>query len=83
MLWLFAIANLFVYIVRYSMLDWGPTYLREIKNATLEGGGIAILVLEFGGIPSTLLMGWISDKFDGRRGMGLPGLLQHSGPHGI
>ena len=68
-LWLFAIANLFVYIVRYSMLDWGPTYLREIKDATLEGGGLAILIIEFGGIPSTLLMGWISDKFGGRRGM--------------
>ncbi|MCB0730547.1 MAG: MFS transporter, partial [Ignavibacteriae bacterium] len=68
-LWLFAIANLFVYIVRYSMLDWGPTYLREVKNATLSGGGIAILILEFGGIPSTILMGWLSDKFGGRRGM--------------
>lgn len=68
-LWLFAIANLFVYIVRYSMLDWGPTYLREVKDATLEGGGIAILVLEFGGIPSTILMGWLSDKVGGRRGM--------------
>ena len=68
-LWLFAIANLFVYIVRYSMLDWGPTYLREVKNASLEGGGIAVLILEFGGIPSTLLMGWISDKLQGRRGM--------------
>ena len=68
-LWLFAIANLFVYIVRYSMLDWGPTYLREVKQSTLEGGGIAILVLEFGGIPSTLLMGWLSDKVGGRRGM--------------
>ncbi len=68
-LWLFAVANFFVYIVRYSMLDWGPTYLREIKGATLTGGGIAILILEFGGIPSTLLMGWISDKLGGRRGM--------------
>lgn len=68
-LWLFAIANLFVYIVRYSMLDWGPTYLREVKHSTLAGGGIAILVLEFGGIPSTLLMGWLSDKVGGRRGM--------------
>ena len=68
-LWLFAIANLFVYIVRYSMLDWGPTYLREVKNATLEGGGLAILIIEFGGIPSTLLMGWLSDKLGGRRGM--------------
>ena len=68
-LWLFALANFFVYIVRYSMLDWGPTYLREMKGATLTGGGIAILIIEFGGIPSTILMGWISDKLGGRRGM--------------
>jgi len=68
-LWLIAIANFFVYIARYSMLDWGPVYLREVKNATLEDGGIAILILEFGGIPSTLLMGWLSDKVGGRRGM--------------
>jgi len=68
-LWVVAFANFFVYIVRYSMLDWGPTYLREIKGATLTGGGIAILLIEFGGIPSTLLMGWLSDKVGGRRGM--------------
>ncbi|QDU80368.1 Glycerol-3-phosphate transporter [Polystyrenella longa] len=68
-LWLFAFANFFVYIVRYSMLDWGPTYLREVKGASLEDGGIAILVLEFGGIPSTLLIGWFSDRVGGRRGM--------------
>ncbi len=68
-LWLIAAANFFVYIVRYSMLDWGPTYLREMKGATLAGGGLAILILEFGGIPSTLLMGWLSDKVGGRRGM--------------
>ncbi len=68
-LWIVAAANFFVYIVRYSMLDWGPTYLREVKGATLAGGGIAILIIEFGGIPSTLLMGWLSDKVGGRRGM--------------
>ncbi len=68
-LWLIAISNFFVYIVRYSMLDWGPTYLREIKGASLTDGGFAILVIEFGGIPSTILMGWISDKVGGRRGM--------------
>lgn len=67
--WLLAIANFFAYITRYSMLDWGPTYLREVKGATLEDGGLAILVIEFGGIPSTILLGWISDKLGGRRGM--------------
>lgn len=69
MLWMFAFANFFVYITRYSMLDWGPTYLKEVKHASLDDGGFAILVLEFGGIPSTLLIGWLSDKLQGRRGM--------------
>ncbi len=68
-LWLFAFANFFVYITRYSMLDWGPIYLKEVKNATMDEGGFAILVLEFGGIPSTLLIGWLSDRLEGRRGM--------------
>ena len=68
-LWLMASANFFVYIVRYSMLDWGPMYLREVKDATLAGGGIAILLIEFAGIPSTILIGWLSDRAGGRRGM--------------
>lgn len=69
MLWLFAAANFFVYIVRYSMLDWGPLYLSEVKNADLKEGGLAILMVNFGGIPSTLLLGWLSDKIGGRRGL--------------
>jgi OPA family glycerol-3-phosphate transporter-like MFS transporter len=69
MLWLVAIANFFVYIARYSMLDWGPTYLREVKGATLQDGGWAVSIIEFGGIPSTILVGWFSDRLQGRRGM--------------
>ncbi len=68
-LWLFAIANFFVYIARYSMLDWGPTYLKEVKHASLQDGGLSTAVFEFAGIVSTLLMGWVSDKTGGRRGM--------------
>lgn len=68
-LWIVALANFFVYIARYAMLDWGPTYLREVKGATLADGGWAITMIEFGGIPSTILVGWFSDKLQGRRGM--------------
>ena len=68
-LWLLAVANFFVYIVRYSMLDWAPLYLSEVKGANLATGGWAILMVEFGGIPSTLLLGWLSDKMGGRRSM--------------
>ncbi|MFB3826057.1 MAG: MFS transporter [Bryobacteraceae bacterium] len=68
-LWLFAAANFFVYIARYSLLDWGPTYLKEVKRASLAQGGISTAVFEFAGIFSTILMGWLSDKAGGRRGM--------------
>lgn len=68
-LWLLAIANFFVYIARYSMLDWGPTYLKEIKQASLQQGGFSTAIFEFAGMWSTLLMGWLSDKLGGRRGM--------------
>ncbi len=57
-LWIFAIANFFVYIARYSMLDWGPTYLKEVKGASITDGGLSTMYLEFAGIPST-----ISDAF--------------------
>ena len=68
-LWIFGAANFFVYIARYSMLDWGPTYLKEVKHASLEDGGFSTAVFEFSGMFSTLLMGWLSDKAGGRRGM--------------
>jgi OPA family glycerol-3-phosphate transporter-like MFS transporter len=69
LVWLLAGANFFAYVTRYSMLDWGPTYLREVKGASVGDGGLAILALEFGGIPSTILFGWLSDRVGGRRGM--------------
>ncbi|MGD0293046.1 MAG: MFS transporter [Terracidiphilus sp.] len=68
-IWLFAGANFFVYIARYGMLDWGPYYLQEVKHASLVEGGISTTALEFSAIFSTILMGWLSDKLGGRRGM--------------
>lgn len=68
-IWLLATANFFVYIARYSMLDWGPTYLKEVKQASLQEGGFSTAIFEFCGMFSTMLMGWLSDKVGGRRGM--------------
>jgi len=68
-LWLVAGANFFVYIARYAMLDWGPTFLKEVKHASLGQGGIGTATLEFSAMASTVLAGWLSDKIGGRRGM--------------
>lgn len=67
--WAIAIANIFVYFVRYGVLDWAPTYLSEEKGFNMSESGIAYFLYEWAGIPGTLLCGYISDKvFKGRRG---------------
>ncbi|ADY53428.1 glycerol-3-phosphate transporter [Pseudopedobacter saltans DSM 12145] len=68
MLWYIAFANAFVYLVRYGILDWSPTYLEEAKGFSVKQTGWAYFLYEYAGIPGTLLCGWISDKiFKGRR----------------
>lgn len=67
MLWILAVANIFVYIARYAMVDWGPTYLKEVKGASLLSGGFSTLVIEFAGAAGMLTMGWASDRLGGRR----------------
>jgi len=67
MLWALAVANIFVYIARYAMVDWGPTYLKEVKGASLLSGGFSTLVIEFAGAAGMLTMGWVSDRLGGRR----------------
>lgn len=67
--WAIAIANVFVYFVRYGVLDWAPTYLSEEKGFSMSKTSFAYFLYEWAGIPGTLLCGWISDKiFKGRRG---------------
>lgn len=68
LLWLIAIANAMIYLVRYGVLDWAPTYLKEAKGFSVSESGWAYFAYEYAGIPGTLLCGWISDKvFKGRR----------------
>jgi len=68
LLWYIAFANAFVYLVRYGVLDWAPTYLEEAKGFSLKESGWAYFAYEYAGIPGTLLCGWLSDKvFNGRR----------------
>ncbi|MCK5400209.1 MAG: glycerol-3-phosphate transporter [Flavobacteriaceae bacterium] len=68
LLWSIALANAFVYLIRYGIQDWAPTYLIEVKGFTEEASSWAYSVYEIAAIPGTLLCGWLSDKvFKGRR----------------
>ena len=67
-LWIVAFANVFVYMVRYGVLDWAPAYLQQMKGYDIKASGWAYMYYELAAIPGTLLCGWMSDRiFKGRR----------------
>lgn len=67
-LWFVAFANVFVYMVRYGVLDWAPSYLQQMKGYDIKVSGWAYAYYELAAIPGTLLCGWVSDKiFKGKR----------------
>ena len=68
LLWAIAAANAFVYLIRYGVLDWAPTYLSEAKGFSFQDSSWAYALYEWAGIPGTLLCGFLSDRvFRGRR----------------
>lgn len=67
-LWYIALANVFVYLVRYGIINWVPTYLQEARHFSPKDTAIAFQIYEYAAIPGTIIVGWISDRFfSGRR----------------
>lgn len=58
-----ALANVFIYSLRYGVLTWAPTYLSEHHNMSLAQGIAGFSLFELAGIIGTLACGWVSDKF--------------------
>lgn len=63
LLWLIACANVFIYLIRYGIADWSPTYLTEVYGWSKDDASLAYAIREYAGIPGTILGGWISSKF--------------------
>lgn len=73
-----ALANVFIYTLRYGVLNWIPIYLSErTDTANISDGIIGFAVYELAGILGTLLIGWLSDTvFHGwRSGAGILALV--------
>ena len=62
-IWMIAIANAFVYMVRYGVGDWAPVYLQEMGIMTDKESNLAFALHNYAGIPGTIVCGWISSKF--------------------
>ena len=59
--WTFCIANLFVYVVRMGVLDWGPKFLTENRGLSIQDAGWTVAAFEIAGILGTLFAGWATD----------------------
>jgi OPA family glycerol-3-phosphate transporter-like MFS transporter/OPA family sugar phosphate sensor protein UhpC-like MFS transporter len=68
-IWYVAIANFFVYIVRFGFLDWGPTFLKQFKGIPVAKGGLMIIAFELAAIVGTIFAGWVTDKWFKGRGV--------------
>ena len=66
-IWIIAVANFFVYVIRYVVLDWGPTLLSEWKGVSIEHAGWMVAAFEISGIIGMLAAGWATDRFFGGR----------------
>lgn len=62
-IWIIAISNFCIYVIRLTILDWGASFLTEIKGLEIAKAGSLLATTEIvGGTLGMLLAGWLSDK---------------------
>ncbi|WP_373492710.1 MFS transporter [Aquiflexum sp.] len=68
-IWFTAMGNLFLYIVRYGIMTWAPTFVSATKGVTITESGWVLAAYEVIGILGILFSGYLSDRtFKARRG---------------
>jgi OPA family glycerol-3-phosphate transporter-like MFS transporter/OPA family sugar phosphate sensor protein UhpC-like MFS transporter len=68
-IWIISISNLFVYILRYTVFDWGTSYLTQAKHVDITHASWMVAGFEIAGLIGALLAGWMTDRFFGGRAM--------------
>ena len=61
-IWLIALSNFCLYVIRLTILDWGASFLTEEKGMDIAAAGGLLATTEIvGGTLGMLLAGWLSD----------------------
>lgn len=60
-IWTLCIANVFVYVMRMGILDWGPKFLTEARGMTIEDAAWSVAAFEIFAIIGTIFAGWATD----------------------
>lgn len=63
-IWILAATNFCVYVIRFTILDWGTMFMTQYKGMDIAAASSVVAASElFGGIVGTLVAGWATDKF--------------------
>lgn len=60
-IWTLCIANVFVYVMRMGILDWGPKFLTEARGMSIEDAAWSVAAFEIFAIVGTIGAGWATD----------------------
>ncbi len=64
LIWILAVSNFCIYVVRFTILDWGATFLTQYKGMEISHAGSVVAASEIiGGIAGMLVAGWFTDRF--------------------
>lgn len=62
-IWILAVTNFCIYIIRFTILDWGSSILTQYKGMDISTAGSVVGASELvGGILGMLVAGWVTDK---------------------
>ena len=62
-IWILAVTNFCIYIIRFTILDWGSSILTQYKGMDISTAGSVVGASELvGGVLGMLLAGWVTDK---------------------
>jgi len=60
-IWMYATANIFVYVLRMGVLDWGPKFLTEDRGMDIKSASWSVALFELTAIVGTIFAGWATD----------------------
>ena len=60
--WTLSIANIFVYVLRVGVLDWGPKFLTENRGMDIKSAAWSVAFFELLAIFGTIFAGWATDR---------------------
>jgi OPA family glycerol-3-phosphate transporter-like MFS transporter/OPA family sugar phosphate sensor protein UhpC-like MFS transporter len=68
-IWIISVSNLFVYILRYTVFDWGTSFLKQARHVDITHASWMVAGFEIAGLLGALLAGWMTDRFFAGRAM--------------